>query len=55
MVRRIEKNYDMDAIVDMLERMRKCSLVQSGQCTEKEVEENPELWKSRFRNKDSQR
>lgn len=45
---RLEKNFDIEAIVDMLERMRKCSLVQSGQCTEKEVEEHPELWESRF-------
>lgn len=46
--RRIEKNWNGDAVVDMIERMRKCNLVQSGKYTEEEVEQHPELWQSRF-------
>ena len=49
---RLETKHDVAGIIDMIERSRKCNLVQSGQCTEKEVEEHPELWESRFNNKE---
>ncbi len=45
---RLDKNLNGQAVIDMIEQMRKCDLVQSGKYTEKEVEEHPKLWKSRF-------
>ena len=48
---RLESQFDV-GIIDMIERSRKCNLVQSGQYTEKEVEEHPELWESRFNKKE---
>jgi hypothetical protein len=46
--KRLEKKFDVSGIIDMIERSRKCNLVQSGKYTEEEVEKHPELWKSRF-------